>query len=217
MFNSSEPPTVSSSKPSAFGSASPDLQTAGGVRGEDCSFKCGAGCFSSRVKFYIVMYYETPHYKVSHYWIAHFSSICVYYRFRYERDHLIDVSSEQEELTPVHSLLQVINRDGTLSESFLHSFSFGSGCICVCLCLLAVCLGGSGAVLFWIVSDSQKTWAAGDWNHSFDEKSRDGTRNRPNVQVWIPSTQSISLWQRILYFLMKFIWCKIHQIYNAAK
>ncbi|XDV49180.1 hypothetical protein PO909_018479 [Leuciscus waleckii] len=26
--------------------------------------------------------------------------------FRYERDHLIDVSSEQEELTPVHSLLQ---------------------------------------------------------------------------------------------------------------
>lgn len=61
MFDSSECFTISSTKPSAFSSASLDLQTAGGAGGEDHSFEFGAWCFIFRVNLCNMMYIDKKH------------------------------------------------------------------------------------------------------------------------------------------------------------
>lgn len=55
LFNFLERPVFSSSKPSALGSTSPDLQAAGGARREARKFGCGPRCVDSWVNCYVVV------------------------------------------------------------------------------------------------------------------------------------------------------------------
>lgn len=137
--NSSEPPTVSSSKPSAFGSASPDLQTAGGVRGEDLSFKCGAWSFGSRVKFYIVMHFIKPHtikYHIIELLItqafAFFLQVSIW---AWSPDRCVVRAGGGVNTCPYSITGDQSRKVVSVHFTFSYGiFSYCSGCVCVCVC-----------------------------------------------------------------------------------
>lgn len=103
----------SSTESGPFSSPGFGLQTAGGAGGENRSFGCGTRCFCSRVLKTMSHFFGRRHQiKGSGFFLFLFFFIYKMFfygvRFRYESNHLLDVSVEEEEdLPPVQRLLQV--------------------------------------------------------------------------------------------------------------
>lgn len=87
------------------------FQRAEGTRGQTGFSGCDPGCDSSAVKHSITLLWYllfiSDHFVQS---LQCYSISCVHCRFRYESNHLLDMSAEEDnELPPVRTLLQVLN------------------------------------------------------------------------------------------------------------